>query len=47
MTTTLTEEQLAGYSGLIGHYHLVKGKIDPGPAFQWDLVVERARGMMR
>lgn len=41
--TVLPEQELEGYSGLLGHYHLVRGKIDPGPAFQWDRVVEGAR----
>jgi len=45
-TTTLPEAQLAAYSGLIGHYHLTPGKIDPGPAFQWDTVVEGAKKLM-
>jgi hypothetical protein len=43
----LSDDQLAVYSGLLGHYHIAKEKIDPGPAFQWDPVVEGARRYMR
>lgn len=46
ITGLLPPEQLEGYSGLIGHYHSQANKIDPGPAFQWDLVVEGAAGLM-
>ena len=41
--TALPEDQLKGYQGLIGHYHLQSNKVDPGPAFQWDNVVHSAR----
>jgi len=37
----LTDEQFADFQGLIGHYHIKKSKIDPGPAFQWDYLVEQ------
>lgn len=39
----LTEEQNAEFQGLIGHYHITKRKVDPGPAFQWDYVIEEAK----
>ena len=29
--------------GLLGHYHNQANKVDPGPAFQWDRVVDGAR----
>ncbi|MEM6260528.1 MAG: N-acetylmuramoyl-L-alanine amidase [Planctomycetota bacterium] len=41
----MTEAELAEYAGLVGHYHLTEYKIDPGPAFQWDHVVNGARGL--
>lgn len=47
LTSTLSEDDLAAYSGLIGHYHIQANKVDPGPAFQWDMVVRRARAMMK
>jgi len=39
----LSEAELAGYTGLLGHFHVTPGKIDPGPAFDWDRVVKGAR----
>ncbi len=39
----LPDNQLANYSGVLGHYHIQTNKIDPGPAFQWDLVIDGAR----
>ncbi|XAL99563.1 peptidoglycan recognition family protein [Phycisphaeraceae bacterium D3-23] len=42
----LTEDEYASYQGLIGHYHLTAGKIDPGPAFQWEYVTEEARQLL-
>jgi N-acetylmuramoyl-L-alanine amidase len=42
----LEEDRLATYQGLLGHYHIQLNKVDPGPAFQWDLVVEGARRWM-
>jgi len=39
-TTVLTDEEMAGFSGLLGHWHITKRKVDPGPAFDWDRVVE-------
>jgi hypothetical protein len=43
ITVKLPDAQLAVYKGLLGHYHIQTDKIDPGPAFQWDLVVEGAK----
>jgi N-acetyl-anhydromuramyl-L-alanine amidase AmpD len=43
----LTEQQFQAHHGLIGHYHVQSEKIDPGPAFQWDRVVQGARDRMR
>lgn len=43
LTDVLPPDQLASYRGLIGHYHIQKNKIDPGPAFDWDRVVNGAR----
>ncbi|MEO0588021.1 MAG: N-acetylmuramoyl-L-alanine amidase [Planctomycetota bacterium] len=39
----LSDDEQSTYSGLIGHYHLTTGKIDPGPAFNWDRVISGAR----
>ena len=42
----LSEEQLDGYQGVLGHYHVQTDKQDPGPAFQWDRVIDGARKLM-
>jgi N-acetyl-anhydromuramyl-L-alanine amidase AmpD len=46
ITHVLPKEQLAKYQGLMGHYHVQDNKQDPGPAFQWDLIVGGARKLM-
>lgn len=47
ITKKLSNEELARYQGLLGHYHVQSNKVDPGPAFQWDLVIEQAQRLMR
>ncbi|MGB7158717.1 MAG: peptidoglycan recognition family protein [Tepidisphaeraceae bacterium] len=47
ITKALTDEQFASYSGVLGHYHVTTNKSDPGPAFQWDRVIDGARKLMR
>jgi len=39
----LPDDQLAQYQGILGHYHIQTNKIDPGPALQWDKLIEGAR----
>ncbi|MBK9384008.1 MAG: N-acetylmuramoyl-L-alanine amidase [Planctomycetes bacterium] len=39
----LSAEELARFSGLLGHFHVTRGKADPGPAFDWERVLARAR----
>jgi len=39
----LTEQQFADFQGLIGHYHVTERKTDPGPAFQWDYLVDEVK----
>ena len=39
----LSPEELAAYSGFLGHQHTIKVKPDPGPAFDWDRVMRGAR----
>ncbi len=43
----LTDEEYAEFSGVLGHYHLTRGKIDPGPAFDWDRVLYGVRRELR
>jgi N-acetylmuramoyl-L-alanine amidase len=47
LTTVMPEDEWEAYGGLIGHFHLTENKIDPGPAFDWDRVVDGARTLMR
>ena len=46
-TTELSQEEFDNYSGLLGHYPVTRKKIDPGPAFDWDRVVNGAKKLMR
>jgi N-acetylmuramoyl-L-alanine amidase len=39
----LSEDEWADFQGLLGHYHVTTRKTDPGPAFDWDGVLLRAR----
>lgn len=43
ITYALPPEQFSVYRGLLGHYHVQENKVDPGPAFQWERLVRRAR----
>jgi N-acetyl-anhydromuramyl-L-alanine amidase AmpD len=43
----LSEQELAEFQGIIGHYHVQKNKVDPGPAMDWDRVVDGARKLMK
>lgn len=42
----LSREELDAFSGLIAHWHVTTGKIDPGPAFDWDRVIDGARSIL-
>lgn len=36
----LAEQELARFHGILGHYHITKDKVDPGPAFNWARLFE-------
>lgn len=42
----LTDSELAGFHGILGHYHIQADKVDPGPALQWDRVIGGAKSLM-
>jgi N-acetyl-anhydromuramyl-L-alanine amidase AmpD len=42
----LPDDELSRYHGVLGHYHIQTDKVDPGPAFQWDRVLDEARRML-
>lgn len=46
ITRKLTDERLEAYNGLLGHYHIQANKTDPGPALQWEMLVQNARREM-
>ena len=43
----LPDEELERFQGIIGHYHIQSNKVDPGPALQWDKLVEDARRLLK
>lgn len=43
----LPDDELARYQGVLGHYHIQTNKTDPGPALQWDRVINGARRLLR
>jgi N-acetyl-anhydromuramyl-L-alanine amidase AmpD len=46
ITHKLAPDQLTAYHGVLGHYHVQTDKTDPGPALQWDKVIEGAKALM-
>ena len=42
----LPDAQLKDYQGVLGHYHIQTDKTDPGPALQWDYLIDHARRLM-
>jgi N-acetyl-anhydromuramyl-L-alanine amidase AmpD len=43
----LPDDVLARYHGVLGHYHIQTNKQDPGPALQWDRVIDGARAQLK
>lgn len=43
----LADDEFAKYQGVLGHFHIQTNKTDPGPAFQWDKVIDGARRLLR
>ncbi len=39
----LDDDGFRSFSGMLAHWHVQTNKIDPGPAFDWDRVIEGAR----
>jgi N-acetyl-anhydromuramyl-L-alanine amidase AmpD len=42
----LDDEVWKSYRGILGHYHVQKNKVDPGPAFQWEKVIRGAKELI-
>ena len=43
----LPDAELKNYQGVLGHFHIQTNKTDPGPAFQWDKVINGARALQK
>ncbi len=43
MRHKLPDAELKEYQGVLGHYHIQTDKVDPGPALQWDYIIDAAR----
>jgi N-acetyl-anhydromuramyl-L-alanine amidase AmpD len=43
--TNLSDADYKAYEGVVGHFHVQRNKQDPGPAFQWDRVIDGARAI--
>jgi N-acetylmuramoyl-L-alanine amidase len=41
MRRAMTTQEWENYSGVLGHYHVTDGKVDPGPAMDWTRVIAR------
>ncbi len=39
----LSDEELAAFQGILGHWHVSQDKVDPGPAFDWEGFLWRVR----
>lgn len=39
--------ELRAYQGVLGHFHIQTDKVDPGPAFQWDYLIDHARQLLQ
>ena len=42
----LSNDGWRDYQGVLGHYHVQRNKTDPGPAFDWDRVIDGAREIL-
>jgi len=42
----LPDDQLKNYEGVLGHFHIQTDKVDPGPALQWDYLIDNARRLL-
>jgi N-acetyl-anhydromuramyl-L-alanine amidase AmpD len=46
VTHKIPDAEYELYHGILGHYHVQTNKVDPGPAFQWDRLINSARKLM-
>lgn len=43
--SVLSDDEFGSFAGVLGHYHVQDNKVDPGPAFDWERVLESARAI--
>jgi N-acetyl-anhydromuramyl-L-alanine amidase AmpD len=43
----LSDAQWKNFHGLLAHYHIQKNKTDPGPAFNWEKVIDGAAQLLK
>ncbi len=43
ITTRLPDAHLREFRGVLGHFHIQENKVDPGPALDWERVIDGAR----
>jgi N-acetyl-anhydromuramyl-L-alanine amidase AmpD len=46
ITKQLPPADYEHYQGVLGHYHVQTDKVDPGPAFQWDRLIESSKSLL-
>lgn len=44
-TMVLDDAAFDAYKGVLGHFHVQANKVDPGPAFDWDRVIQSVRSL--
>lgn len=47
VTRKLPDDELDRFAGVLGHFHIQTNKTDPGPAMQWDRVIDGACRLLR
>jgi N-acetylmuramoyl-L-alanine amidase len=46
LTSKLSADDYNRYQGILGHYHVQENKVDPGPALQWDRLIDSSKKLM-
>ena len=46
LTSKLPPADYDRYQGILGHYHVQDEKVDPGPAMQWDRLIDSSKKLM-
>lgn len=47
LARALSDAEFRDFRGVLGHWHVQPNKLDPGPAFDWNRVVDGARALRR